>query len=592
MKLFIYIFVFLISLPLFAQNDLEAKEYFNNGEFEKALYEYTKLHREKPGNINFTLQLVKTLRQLEKYDEAEAILMKEIKRINYPALYVELGYNYQLKDNLTLAEENYNLALKSIEVNPSQAYGVARFFEQYSLLDQAITAYLKAKTINPELNFDLQLARIYGDQGNVEKMFDSYIDFVVKNETHLSNIKRAISDFITEDPLNENNIILKRVLLKKIQEEPILLYNQLLSWLFVQENGFKKAFAQEKAIFNRKPESLDRLFELAHICQDSNENEIAKDIYKYIINTAQDIDTQLNAHYSLLNIEVEVAPNTEYQNIKSRYEKLFEDFGINEPTLNLQIAYAHFLAFYIHQPEEASAFLKESLQMPLTPFKEANVKMELGDILVLQERFNQALIYYTQIQRNLKNSTLSQMARFKVAKTSYYKGDFQWAESQLKILKSSTSQLIANDALDLKLMISDNKYDDSLQTALKLYAKADLLAFQNKSDDAIAALNTIIKEHKGETIEDQAYYKQAQLFEQKQEYDKAIANYQFIITNYPEDILADDAYFALGELHAKKLNQPEVAKLFYEKIIFNHPDSIYFVEAQKQYRRLRGDDIN
>ena len=127
--------------------------------------------------------------------------------------------------------------------------------------------------------------------------------------------------------------------------------------------------------------------------------------------------------------------------------------------------------------------------------------------MVLQEKFNEALIYYTQIQRNLKNSTISQEARFKVAKTSYYKGDFQWAESQLKILKASTSQLIANDALDLKLLISDNKYDDSLQTALKLYAKADLFAFQNKTDDAITLLDKILNEHKTETIVAQALFK-------------------------------------------------------------------------------------
>ena len=121
----------------------------------------------------------------------------------------------------------------------------------------------------------------------------------------------------------------------------------------------------------------------------------------------------------------------------------------------------------------------------------AQTKLELGDILVLEEKFNEALIYYTQIQRALKNSTISQEARFKVAKTSYYKGDFKWAESQLKILKASTSQLTANDALDLKLLISDNKAEDSLQVALKSYAKADLLDFQNKKDDAISILDTI-----------------------------------------------------------------------------------------------------
>jgi TolA-binding protein len=193
---------------------------------------------------------------------------------------------------------------------------------------------------------------------------------------------------------------------------------------------------------------------------------------------------------------------------------------------------------------------------------------------------------------SLKNSTISQEARFKVAKTSYYKGDFDWAESQLKILKSSTSQLIANDALDLKLLISDNKFEDSLQIALKHYAKADLFAFQNKTDDAITLLDKILAEHKGESITDQALFKQAKLYEKKKQYNKAEANYQLIIKDYREDILADDAHYHLAELYNTHLAKPEDAKQLYEKIIYELEDSIYFIEARKKFRMLRGDSIN
>ncbi|MBT8324443.1 MAG: tetratricopeptide repeat protein, partial [Winogradskyella sp.] len=183
-------------------------------------------------------------------------------------------------------------------------------------------------------------------------------------------------------------------------------------------------------------------------------------------------------------------------------------------------------------------------------------------------------------------------ARFKVAKTSYYKGDFDWAETQLKILKSSTSQLIANDALELKLLISDNKYEDSTQTALRYYAKADLLAFQNKNLEAIKLLDKILEEHKGESIEDQALFKQAKLYESQQLYAEAEANYKYIIDNYRDDILADDAYFYLAELYVNTLNRPEEAKPLYEKIIFDYQDSIYFIDARKKFRMLRGDNIN
>ena len=179
-----------------------------------------------------------------------------------------------------------------------------------------------------------------------------------------------------------------------------------------------------------------------------------------------------------------------------------------------------------------------------------------------------------------------------MAQASYYNGDFKWAESQLKILKASTSQLIANDALDLKLLIADNKDTDSLQTALKLYAKADLRVFQNKKEDAIVLLDKIISEHGSEPIVPQALFKQAELFTNLLQIDKARNNYQTIITNFNTDILIDDAYFKLAQLYENILNQPEKAKALYEKIIFNHADSIHFVEARKQYRALRGDAIN
>ena len=291
-------------------------------------------------------------------------------------------------------------------------------------------------------------------------------------------------------------------------------------------------------------------------------------------------------------MRAENANQKELDDINETYLQLFEEFGKNDMSLPLQLAYGGFLAFIYNKPEDASNFLKETYKLDISPYQEALVKLKLGDILVLQEKFNEALIFFTQIKANLKNSTIAQEAAYKIAKTSYYKGDFDWAESQLKVLKASTSQLIANDALDLKLLISDNKWDDTTQTALKYYAKADLFAFQNKTSDAIKLLDKVLTEHNGESIIDQALFTQAKLFEKQQQYDKAEANYQKIIADYREDIFIDDAYFYLAELYNTQLGKPEEAKPLYEKIIFEHEDSIYFVEARKKFRMLRGDSIN
>lgn len=581
----------LFSIVAFSQSEEIADDYFKRGEFEKALLTYQRLN-ENNNNPNIFNKIIGTLQQLERFDEAQSILLDRMSTYKFPPLLVELGYNYQLKDSLEIANKYYNDAILKVEENPMYTISVANQFQIHSLLDQAITVYKKGMELLPDANFNMQLAQIYGEQGDIEHMFSNYIDYIESKPAFLNNAKRIFSEFVSENKDTENNLILKKLLLKKIQTQPDSYWYELLSWLFVQEKEYDKSFTQEKALYKRNPESLDRIIDLAVTAVNAKDFVVANDIFNYVLENSQDIQMILLAHQYLLDIETQNATNKDLPEIDKKYLDLFKQFGTYEQTLSLQIAYGNFLAFYLQKPEEASRFLKLSLNLNLSAFQEATVKLKLGDILVLQEKFNEALIYYTQIQDNLKNSTISQEARFKVAKTSYYKGDFDWAESQLKILKSSTSQLIANDALDLKLLISDNKYDDSLHVALKLYAKADLLAFQNKNDEAILLLDTILLEHQGESIIPQALYKQAQLFEQKKQIEKALANYQSIITNYRNGILVDDAYYFLAELYNNQLAQPEKAKELYEKIIFNHQDSIYFVDARKKFRMLRGDAIN
>lgn len=581
------------GLPIdnFIENESLAKAYFDKGEFKKALISYQRLHNKRKGSSKYLTRIVEIYQQLENYHKADSILVKQISLGRSPSFLVDLGYNYQLKENKEEANKYYEQAILKIEKDPVYTYSVTKRFEDHALIDFAAEAYERVIKIYPQANFNIQLARIYGEQGKTEKMFTSYIEFIEKNETYVNQAKRVFNDFISENGEDENNKLLRRVLLKKIQTTPNVIWNEILSWLFIQQREYNKAFAQEKAIYKRFPETLQGVLDLANIAIDENENEVANTILNYIIEHAADTETILKANKDLLDIKIANATPEMYDAIDKKYQDLLANFGRVPQTLNLQISYGHFIAFYKDQPQEAATFLKETLKIRLQKYQQAKVKLELGDILVLQEKFNEALIYYSQIQTSLKNSTISQEARFKVAQTSYYKGDFKWAESQLKILKSSASQLIANDALDLKLLISDNKLEDSLQSALKLYAKADLLAFQNKTKQAIVLLDQVLDNHKTETIIDQTLYFQAQLFEKQKEFNKAKANYEFIIENFQDDILIDDAYYALANLYIKEFNDPEKAKTLFEQIIFNHADSIYVVEARKKYRSLRGDDI-
>jgi outer membrane protein assembly factor BamD (BamD/ComL family) len=250
------------------------------------------------------------------------------------------------------------------------------------------------------------------------------------------------------------------------------------------------------------------------------------------------------------------------------------------------------LAFKNQAPEAGIAILKEALQLPLSNYAQGRLKLKLGDILVFDGKYNEGLIHFTQVQRQLKNDVMGQEARFKVAQTSFYKGDFDWAITQLKVLRESTTQLIANDAMQLSLIISDNTLEDSTQTALKLYAKADLLAYQNKTASAIETLEMILKNHKGESIEDEALLRHGQLMAANGNTTEALLSFRKIIEFFGGDILADDAHYAMAELYKNQLQDTEAAMEHYQSILYEFQDSYFFPEARKKFRALRGDTLN
>ena len=594
LKLFLFIITFLFAQIVFSQNDFLAKQYLTDGDFEKALVYYEKLVQQNPRRSDYNEGLVECYQQLERYSDAENLILQQIKnRKVHPTLFIELGYNHTLQKQPEKAKAAYTKALKAAEKNPNYAYSIGAHFQKRVLLDYAVEVFSKAMEKNPQLNYNFQLARIYGEQGAIEKMYQAYLDLILEGKTSKSNVLRSINDFISEDATSENNIKLKKTLLLNAQKNPDVLWNELLSWLFVQQKQYKSAFNQEKGIYKRADgASLQRIESLGSLTLDQNELEIATSIFEYIIEKSTDESITLNAELNLISILLKEPTTKKITQVETTFKNLLSTYGYKSNSLQLQIAYANFLTFKKNTPEPAITILKNALEIPLNTRGKAYVKMALGDILVYDKKFNQALIYFSQIQKNLKNDVVGQNARYKVAQTSFYKGDFDWALTQLKVLRGSTSQLIANDAMQLSLLISDNSLEDSTQTALKKYARADLLAYQNKTKEAVATLNDILENHKGEKIEDEALLRQGKLLEKQKKYDDAILNYTKIIEFFGSDILADDAHFALAELYKNNLENTDKAKAHYEKIIYNHQDSYYYPQAVKNFRTLRGDNIN
>ncbi len=588
MKFILIKIAFLFSFFAFAQNEQLALDYFEKGDFEKAVTMLESISNKQPANYYYFERLITCYQQLKQFEKAEKSIEYRNNKYRQPILYVELGYNFQLQKNISKAEKQYNLALNEVQKEPNYAYQIGNSFEKKVLLDWALKVYDIAKKENSNLNFDYQIALIEGQKGNVEGMTDKLLQFSFEKPDNTSLVQNYLSRFISEDANGTFTAYLKKALLIKTQKSPDNYWNQFLSWLYVQQKEFGKAFIQERAIYKRNPESFYNIVALAQLAIGDKQNEDAAIILQFVLENTQDVGLQMQAHHFLMKMKIESGNSTEYEAIQNELNLLLKKYGISPYSLQLQILTAHFDAFYRKEPNEGIQLLNTALKLPLNDREEAVVKMKLADIMVFDEKFNQAILYYAQVEENLKNDELAHEASMKMAKANYYKNDFDWTFQQVKVLKQSSSLLIANDAIALFLLISDNS-QDSARTALTAYAKADLLLYQKKNDLALSGFLNILKKYKGDSIEDETLLKIGQIFEAKEQYLQALSYYKNIIENHKESVFLDEALFYSAEILCKKINDYQQAKPLYETIIFEHPDSIFYTEAQLQYRKLRGD---
>lgn len=581
--------VLLVSLCANAQNEQLANNYFDRGEFDKALINYQDLLKKDVGNFNYFQRAVECYQQLQQYDNAQKAIENQLDKFKQNQLLVELGYNYQLQKNQEKAKKYYDQAIEKIKKNSGEVYGIAYVFEKKSLVDYALLAYKTALEKDPKLSFNFQMATLYGQQGNTDLMIDTFLQESFQNPVNLPLVQNQLSRFMTEEVDVTFNESLKKALLLRAQKTQDVFWNDFLSWFFVQQKEYGKAFIQQKAIYKRNPESFTNIVNLGQMAIEDNDQDSVNEILNFVLENTKDLELLIQSHSYLIEMKIDHATEKDYPAITAELDALIKEFGVSPYTLSLLKLQADFNAFHLNNPEKAKTILKSALEMPINAHQLAEVKMELADIFLFEEKFNQALIYYSQIDEDMSGDVIGQEASLKTAKTSYFKTDFEWASHQLKVLKSASSQLIANDALDLYLLISDNTVEDSLQVALKKFARADFLLYQNKKKESLAAFQQILKEHKGEDIEPVTLLRIGKIYEKQGDFANALANYDAIITKHKECIYIDEALFFSAEIYNTQLKDTEKAKPLYEEMLTKHEDSIYYVDSRNKYRKLRGD---
>lgn len=594
--------ILILQIPAFAQPGADeqlAAQYYQNKEFDKALDYYEKLYNKKSAQV-FYLPYLNCLVETKDFKKAEKVVKKQQKQFpDLLSLGVDLGIVYTKSGDNEKAKSTWEQTIKNIKTD-EQVFGVAKAFLGIREYELAIATYLKGRKISSNnYPYSFELADVYRLEGDKIGMINEYLDVLESSDSYIQSVQNALQTSFGADADEVQNEVLKTELLKRIGRNPDkTIFSELLIWMEIQLKDWEGAFVQAKALDKRKKEEGNRMMGLGQLFAQNEAYDMAIKAYQYVISKGPDVYYYTNARMELLNVQYSKVVNrgqytdADLLELEKNFSQTIQELGKSAGTVQLLENLAHLQAFYLHKPDDAMALLEEAIALPQLPATtQAACKLELADILLMTGDIWEASLRYSQVEKAFKYDAIGQEAKFRNAKISYYTGDFKWAQAQLDVLKGATSKLIANDAMELSLVISDAIAIDTNQTPLLMYARAELLAFQNKDDEAITTLDSIVAEFPNHSLADDILYKKASIALKHAEYQKASGYFEKIVADFPDGILADNALFDLADLNEHQFNNPDKAKTLYQQLIANYPGSLFVVESRKRFRQLRGDKL-
>jgi tetratricopeptide (TPR) repeat protein len=600
----LFFFLTFFGLASFSQknnDDKLALQYLDNREYDKANVYLEKLYDREPEQ--WFSYYYTGLTGAKEYNRAEKICKKQLKRNpQNTTLYVLIGKLYKAQGDPKKENENYQKAIK--DVMPVQTFiqPLAATFMEEGLYDLALDTYKKGRKATPEYPYFYETAEVYKRKNDLKAMINEYLDAIEFKDSELFTAQNYLQSSLgyDDDEGGFKNPILKQELQKRIQQHPDkIVFSEFLIFIQKQQKDFEGAFIQSKSIDKRLKEDGRRVYDLAKLCLSNERYETAQKCFQYVIDKGDSYGYYDIAVIDLINCDYQYI--TQKQNptaeeltaLETKFVKAVEKYKWSSLSNFLITNLANLQAYYLKKANAAIALIEEVIARPaIDPQIKAEFKIQLGDIYIIKDQIWDASLLYSQVEKDFKFEPIGQEAKFRNAKLSYYAADFEWAKKQADVLKGSTTKLIANDALDLSLIITDAIGVDTNAAPLARFSAADLLIQQHRYTEAITQMDSINKIFPVHTLGDDINFKKAEIFTKIGKYPEAEKMYKDILEFYPTELYGDDAQFKLAELYEKKFGDIEKAKQAYQDVLTKYPGSIYVVEARKRFRKLRGDNLD
>lgn len=575
-----------------------ANEYYNDGEYERALGIYERVVKAYPQVSFYNERIIECYVKLERYDDALGYLddkLKKEKDAPGPTLALKgkvLEKSGRPEEAKTLWDEVIGKKLRDL----NDFHKVGSFFMNQQKYKYALRVYEKGReTLKNDDLFSSQMAYLYQFNGDFEAATNEYVKVYLKNNNQYDYARSQIMRMVNDD----REAQIERALLNQAAARPndvkIL---ELLYDFYLKAQNYYEALVQARSIDRKQKEYGERVYKLAETLQNNEQYDLSNEALDYIIDNYEDSRHYYDAYiqraknFELKALDAVPVDTADIRSAVRNYDQLLDKFGRLPQLYEAMHRKARLVVFYLDDLDRAMQELQFIEDLNLPPSRKADSQLLMGDVYLMQGEYAKARLKYADVEKDFENTQTGAKAKFRSAQLAYFKGDFEAAKAYLSVLRENTSNDIANDAIRLFLTIQDNTGLDTTTVALERFAAAQLSVYQKNYDEALARFDSIAYNFPNHALADDILWEKSQILINQKKLTEAIELLDKILEKHGEDVYADDALFKKAEIYEFALGKKEKAEELYFELLLKYPASLYKVEARKRVRRLRGAIVN
>ena len=582
-----------------------ADAFLRAGQYDRAIALLEDLYAASDGHYAFYDKLKEAYEGVKRYDDAIDLAEEQIERDRTAPLLSDLARLYYLKDEEERAYAAWDEAIQTAPNDEDVYRTVYQSLVDVRQFERAIDVLERAREATGQADaFLVDMGYLYSLTGRHAEAMQEYVALLAKNDRQLGFVRSRLGRFIEQEEALRASIAAAE---RAVRQEPLNhALRELLGWLYIEAESYENAFDAYRAIDRLQQQSGQVLFRFAQMAADAAAFDVASDAFREILTRYPDAPSAPQALAGVGEMHERWADKTRERAVDEQgnrtavphYEEALKTYQTFLSTYPSHPLYPQVLrrigrlqqdVFY--DVDAAEETLQEVVaRYPETPAADA-AEFDLGRAALMRGDLDDARIRFSRIEERLRTGELAEQARYRLAQLHFFAGEFDAAQTIVDVIDVNTSTDVANDAIELKVLLMENRGPDSLNAPLAAYARAALYSEQRRPLVALDTLEAALARYPQHALADDIRYLRAEVLRRLGRSAEARDAFAELPMIHPQSYLADRALFAAAEIEEVELSDDDSAIELYTRLLTEYPGSLLVSQARVRIRALRGDGV-